>query len=547
MKIADLVSKIGFDVDAKPLDTVSSRLEDIKGRLAFLGAAELVRGVVALTQSMSGFAGDMLHAAETAGVTTTALQGLQYAAAQTGASAQDVSGALGTLSKGINDVRHGNEQAIETFKQVGFSAAQVASFRTSADAFRAVADRLSRIQDPIEKQAQANKLLGGSANALIPLLDHGSKGIAEFSEQAEKMGAVLGTENIKALHEVEESLGALWQTVKTFGATIASYFAPGVSEATKALLQWYAAHRQLLAVSLKKWAENALYAFGFLYGAVEGLIQLYLDWAAEHPELASKAVLLAEAILGIALAAIPVSAAVKTLGGMLDILNLAFAPIKGAAQLAFGGIIFLAEKAVAGLIAMLVQMAIMTETAFPALSAALLSFAGVLEATPIGWIITAVAALVLGLEAAYTMLFKGGSFKDTWLGQMWDGIKGAGSWVLDKLGMTDKSPEGRAPYRTGLHDAEAQTSQSGVPFALAANLPPPPGELTPRGAASSMAASSAAAGNQATTNINAPVTINVPAGTPPAAVADAVQEGIRQHLDRVSRETRRSLRPSQAY
>lgn len=53
--------------------------------------------------------------------------------------------------------------------------------------------------------------------------------------------------------------------------------------------------------------------------------------------------------------------------------------------------------------------------------------------------------------------------------------------------------------------------------------------------------------SQASYQVTAPITIHVPPGTPPGAVGAAAQDGVKEHLDRLMRETRRGTASAVAY
>jgi lysozyme family protein len=103
------------------------------------------------------------------------------------------------------------------------------------------------------------------------------------------------------------------------------------------------------------------------------------------------------------------------------------------------------------------SLAVLTETTFPALSAAFLSLGAVIEATPIGWLLTIVAALgFAGYELVEHWSAVSGFFKT-----MWNDIAGffqagvqkiekipAVRWALHKLGIAAPGAGGSAPSKS---------------------------------------------------------------------------------------------------
>lgn len=546
MKIADLFAKLGFEHDPKPLEAFGKQLEGIKRRLEFLGAAEALRGIREMTEKFGSFATGIINTAHSVGVTTDELQGLQYAFQKSGASAEDVTGALGSLTKNLFEARRGSGDAIESFRLVGIPAYQIASFHNASDALKAVSDRMAQIEDPIEKQVLAQRLLGSSSAGMIAAMSQGGEALAKTSAGARKVGEA----NLHALHQAEEALTALGSLVRDVGATVASYFAPAVREAVQATLSWWGAHKKLMGENIKKWAYDITYAFGYVYGIVEGLTNKFLRFAAAHPVLVEWGAKVLGAFLLLSLGAGVLVKAVAALEGIFGTLATAMGLVATVGKVAFNPIIWFGGLAKRAMAALALRLAVLTSTAFPALSEAILGIGAAIEATPVGWIITAIAALIIVLHDAYAMIFQGKSFKETWLGQAWEALKGVGGWVKDKLGITDRekqagdvSPEAIAKEQAGKAVvyapvtpemmAQMANAPGGLPLTPPGAPPPGPSVQDP--------------GAIVPTTINAPVTINVPPGTPPEATAAAVKAGVREHLDRVQRETRRALRTSQAY
>lgn len=528
MDLLSLLTRWKFDVDENPVRKLEHRLEGLQRRLEFLGAAEAIRGIHEITERFSAFAEQLQSGATSAGLTAEALQKIQFAGTQSAVSAEEMTGALARLSRQLHEARNGSAQALETFKQAGISPEQVRGFRTSADALRGLADRMQRIKDPIEKQGLAMALLGRGSHNMVGLLSKGSAAMDAMGKEALEVGAVLAGPQVQALAEVEDSLSKLWQVLKVFTAGIAARFAPAIGKAVDAFLELYKAHRKFIEVNISKWVGDITYAFGFVFGVCEGLIMKFTAFAEAHETLVYWGGRIVLVLGAVALGAWAVQAVLGILVGFFGLLGSAVGLATGPFKIFWmvSGFVY------RGLILIIAQMGVLVARAFPQLGAAVVRFSSLLLATPLGWIIAGIAALVLGAELLYTMWFKKGSFKDTWLGQIYEGVKGAGSWVMDKLGFGKPSAEGGAANNMG---------------ALARMGPPGAGQAPD--AESMMMQGMALQGNGSTPSyeLTAPITINVPAGTDASGVGKAAREGVRDHLDRVLRETRRGLKQPVAY
>ena len=554
MIISDLLARIGFSLEAKPLDEASEKLEGIKRRLEFLAAAEVVRGIYELTERFSGFAETLNNSAVAAGLSVESLQKLQFAAGQTGVSSEQVSQSMALLSRKLYEARNGSAEAAKAFADIGISPAQVQSFHSTQDALLAVSNGMAAISDPVKKQALTLDFFGRGASRMVAFVGQGGDAINKIGQEAEDMGAVLSGPAVAALQEVEDSLSGFFQIVKTFSATVAAQFAPSIREFIRQLEQWYKANRALIMVNVRRWIEDLLFAFGFLVGITKVVTQAVFDYAAAHPALINQ---LGRVVLWLG----AMSLGVGVLGRMLGWLK----SVSEVATGGFGGMAT-AGKTVwqvfglmrAGLAALLLRLAILTEAALPALSSALLSMSAAISATPIGWLVAGVAVLVLGVQAIYETFFKkGGNWKDTWIYKIFDKISGAFGWAAKKLGFGDapsgptvdavEPPANMAPSPAQVSDALAAPQDAAAAFSAAMvrmqTLSAPPTAA----AAMPTLADAQSMVRQVQSTINAPITINVPPATPVGDVADKAKQAVAEHLDKTLREAQRDVRSVQVH
>lgn len=569
MIIADLLGRIGFHVEHEKLDEASEALEGIKRRLEFLAAAEVIKGIFELTERFSGFAENLSSAAEAAGLTTEQLQRLQFAAGQSGVSAEDMGTGLGVLSRKLYEARKGSEEAVKSFAAVGIGPEQIASFRTTSEALAAVADHMSSVEDPIARQAITMDLFGRGSSKMVKFLSEGSKAMAENGKAAQDMGAVVSGPAVVALNEVEDALSGFWQTVKAFSATVAAMFAPSIRSAVKDFQAFYAANRAILMVNLEHWVAQIVYAFGYMVGVTEVVTSKVLTFAAAHPVLVRR---IGEVLLILGGLSLAVSALMPILSGVSRLVE-GLSGGMGSLGSVFKYVMLAGGLLQKGLAALFLRLAVLTETLLPALSEAFLGLSAAISATPVGWLLAGLAAIVLAVNAIYTVFFKqGGSWKDTWIYQIFDKIIGSVKWLKGKLGFGDAALPG-AEAQPG-DQAAGQQQKAETPDTASQSLLDRLLNRTPQTTAPDIPAmlrrledvrSAAAApvatllpvpgaagtpppsGGPQNTTINAPITVNIPSGTPPMDVAAKAKEAVVEHLARMNSEALRASRVAQAY
>lgn len=529
MNLKELLVKVGFNVEGKEkLQGVEASLEGIKKRLEFLTGIEIVKGVFELAERFAHFAEEIHIAAESAGITAEAFQKLAFAAGQNAVSQDEMSASMARLSRHLYDARKGGAEAAKVFADAGFSATQVQGFRTGSDVMLALADRFKTIQDPIKKQAIAMELMGRGSINMVGFLSKGSNAIKGMGDEAQRLGIVLSDQQVNALVEVEHSLQKLWGTIKGFSATIAALFGPSITFIIDKMLKFYEINHKVVQEGIESWAHKFAYAMGFIYGLVEDVVKIFLKFADSHRTLA-------KAVFG----------TIMSLGGLVSAALIAIKvmaffhnTVKQAMDL------FSAVGKVWEFIKALREWSVVTNIASAA-TGILDTVMGVLttEITvlelPIWAVVAAVGALALGAQALYAHFFNGAAWEDTWIGKALGGIKDLVLWVgklADSLtggllGNAIGAIKGGVGSFFSSGGAENLTNKTSALDDIRANA----------------GIASGATANNNNYSVNAPITVNVPPGSDHKAVANSVKAGVQEHLDRVYRETSRSLRPTEAY
>ena len=547
--IKELITKFGFEVDKEPLEKVEHSLEQIKGRLEFLAAAEILKSLYELGEKFAHFAEELHVAATSAGLTVEAFQKLAFAAGQSAVSQEELGGAMARLGRHLYEARMGSEEAQKAFMQAGFSAEQVRGFHNAGDAMAALADQFKGIQDPIQKQALAMQLLGRGSVNMVGFLSQGSAAIKGLGNEAEKLGIILSDHQVEALVETEHALNKLWGVFKAFGATVAVEIAPIIKSLVKNFLEFYEANHKVIEQNVREWARDLAYALGFIHGLVQGLVEVFLSFSESHQKLIRRVFEFALA-LGILVGVIfTLQKAIGIITGAFGLLGSALAPMKFLWEKAFWPAIMLVGQLVKTVLANLfLSLATLVETALPAVAEAFLAMGAAIEATPVGLIVTALAALVVVLHDVYTLLFGSGKWEDTWIAKAFNAVKGFGGKALSFLGLGEPDKPGAensggqgAKNLSDVADKKSFLDQASQNLGNIQSF----GSVIPAGFGGSGGQSSSS--SQSSYQVNAPVNIEINGHADPKAVGDKVKEGISDHLDKVYRRTQQSLRPAQNY
>lgn len=525
MTLKELLVKVGFNVEGKEkLKGVEAQLEGIKSKLELLTALELGKAVYELAERFAHFAEEIHVAAQSAGITAEVFQKLAFAAGQNAVSQDEMASAMARLSRHLYDARKGGAEAAKVFADAGFSAEQVQGFKTGSDVMLALSDRFKTIQDPIKKQAIAMELMGRGSINMVGFLSKGSAAIKGMGDEAQRLGIVLSDQQVEALVEVEHSLQKLWGTIKGFSATIASLFGPSITFLIDKFLKFYELNHKLVQEGVEAWAHKFAYAMGFIYGLVEDVVKVFLRFVDSHRTLAKAVFATITSFVGLVSIAV---VAIKVLSFFHDTIE------QGAKLWSFVGKVWEFVKALREW-SVVTRIASAATWLWNAAMGVLTAEVAFLEA-PIWLVIAAVGLLVIAVHDLYTVLFGSGKFEDTWISKAFGAMKGAAGWFGNILGVGADKIKGAQEGLKGMDfstESLLKVANAGDLSALKSS----PGAIAPT-----------ASGANNNYSVNAPITVNVPAGTDHKQVSKSVKEGVQQHLDRVYRETSRSLRPTEAY
>lgn len=177
------------------------------GIAGFVGAFS-IGAFTQIVRSSLEYAASLGEVSQQLGVTTRDLQGFRYAASQNGVSQQQLDTGLQHLTETLGKVAAGAEKPTKALQAIGLTAKDVANVDTG-DAFRKIADGLSKVEDRSSRAAIELALFGESGSRLDTLLAGGSEALDNLTDAAERLGIVLSDEQIQRADTTADKLDAL--------------------------------------------------------------------------------------------------------------------------------------------------------------------------------------------------------------------------------------------------------------------------------------------------------------------------------------------------
>ena len=222
-----------------------------------IGAAVLAP--LGLAVRLYAKAGDQLtELSKRTGVSVETLSKLDYALRQNGSS-------LEAFEKGIRFSQKALASAAgaKALGEIGLSATKLQALSPEQQFF-AIAEAISKIENPSLRAAAAMKLFGRGGTSLLPFLSKGKDGMQALMAEAERLGLVMTTQDAEGAHELEDALSRVAMQGKCLAATVGAALAPALQDLGKWLssvipqLQEWVKEHQGLIVGLAKTAVVAL-------------------------------------------------------------------------------------------------------------------------------------------------------------------------------------------------------------------------------------------------------------------------------------------------
>jgi hypothetical protein len=225
-------------------DQASQVFSNIEGKLKSFGSALESLAIGEAVLKMAQFvnkgieAGDQLaKLSEKTGVSVEALSGLAHAATVAGIGHEALEKNLSRLSKTMADAATGGKQSQSAFQSIGVAVTDTSGkLRPLEDVLGGVADKFQKAKDGPEKAAIAMKVFGKSGADMIPLLDKGSAGLAQMTEEAKKLGVFMSEEDAAAMEQFNQGLINIEEESKGLAQHFAEGLIPQVQELVDMLL-----------------------------------------------------------------------------------------------------------------------------------------------------------------------------------------------------------------------------------------------------------------------------------------------------------------------
>ena len=204
------------------------------GTVAIAGLAAAVAGVGAgITKLMFDTAdasGELLDLSKKTGISTTALQEMNYVGTMVGTDLSTMTGALTKLTRSMGMAADGTTAQVEAFESLGIAVKDSdGNLRDAREVFLESITALGGIANETERDVLAMELFGKSAMELNPLIKAGAEEISNLTTEAHQVGAVMSEENVRGFEAFGDQLASLKLGLQGTLGTLGGAFLPAFS------------------------------------------------------------------------------------------------------------------------------------------------------------------------------------------------------------------------------------------------------------------------------------------------------------------------------
>lgn len=168
------------------------------------------------------------------GVSVERLSELGYAAEQSGASLEQLGGALYRMRRRVANAASDTGPAVRALRELGLSAQALTQLDVD-DIFLEIVDALQQVGDENRRAQLAFEIFGDAAKGLLPLINQGVDGIEQLADRARELGLVMSTEDARAAKEFSDLLSDLWKVVRFGVLNVGAALTPLLKE----WVQWF--------------------------------------------------------------------------------------------------------------------------------------------------------------------------------------------------------------------------------------------------------------------------------------------------------------------
>lgn len=244
--------------------------------------AKVEKALVSMTVESAKAAEQLSNAASSGGLSLESAQEWDYVLKSVGSSLESATGDLAGFQQKISEAAAGSGESAELFEKLQLSVTDTSgALKTTEQLLPELVTKLQKMGDETERNAIANKLLGGTGTALIPILKGTGTELDALIADKQKLG-ILSEQEVADLERTAEAQRKYEEAIASSKEQLSAQFSPAVTD-------FYNASADAISSLSKLLKNSGILEFAKdLLGFVTRLIQGFADMTSKTGDWANK-------------------------------------------------------------------------------------------------------------------------------------------------------------------------------------------------------------------------------------------------------------------
>lgn len=268
MIVRELLTKIGFQIDKKPLvsfdktvESTKKNLEDLTKKTNTFGFSLLgiVSSLTAVQTALFAFTvatargmEETQQLAKRAGTSSQNLQELEAVAQSAGVKTNEFTNSMISLNKAIGNARFGIGTTARDFIRLGVNVRNAnGTFKDNADLYVEVANKIKALKSPSKELIYSQKLLGTSSLKLVDTFSQSAKALQTQRDEVKKLITVVDDKGIQTTNRFLSAWDKFRLMFKGVRDSIALGLMPVFTDMLNGVKDWYLGNKQVIDQNIK--------------------------------------------------------------------------------------------------------------------------------------------------------------------------------------------------------------------------------------------------------------------------------------------------------
>lgn len=258
MKVVDLFARLGLQPDRAQWQRGDRLVSGLKKAIVGLVAIQTGRWFKGMIDDVRASADRYNKMSQQVGISTEALQQLEFAAKIGGTNVEVLAKGIQRLAKNSNDARNGLSTPVRAFEQLfgnRVTAQRVANMTDLDEQLMLIADQMATLPDDGKKTAIAMDLFGKSGAQLLPTLNLGREGIADLRQEFVDLGGQIDESTGAEFEQLNDDMLRVETVLRGIKQQFVIALLPVIKDLTARVLEWVKANKELLRARVRAWAR----------------------------------------------------------------------------------------------------------------------------------------------------------------------------------------------------------------------------------------------------------------------------------------------------